>query len=131
MPNRRWFQIHLSTAIVMMFVAGSLIWANVRHEVRFVEGEGSIVYELMKFHNYGWPFSWHTAVEQTLAIGVVEKNGEVYVAQGDLSATNPNFYWQTINWVGLTLDVFIGLVIIIIVMLGCERYIRYRESCKP
>lgn len=29
-PRRRRFQIHLSTAIVMMFVAGVLIWANTR-----------------------------------------------------------------------------------------------------
>ncbi len=28
-PPRKRFQIHLSTAIVMMFVAGALIWANV------------------------------------------------------------------------------------------------------
>jgi hypothetical protein len=29
-PRRRRFQIHLSTAVVMMFVADGLIWANVR-----------------------------------------------------------------------------------------------------
>jgi hypothetical protein len=29
-PQRKRFQIHLSTAIVMMFVAGALIWANVK-----------------------------------------------------------------------------------------------------
>ena len=28
-PRRKRFQIHLSTAIVMTFVAGALIWANV------------------------------------------------------------------------------------------------------
>ena len=28
-PPRKRFQIHLSTAIVMMFVAGALMWANV------------------------------------------------------------------------------------------------------
>src|SRR5438105_4088179 len=27
-PKRRWFQIHLSTAIVLMFVAGGLLWMN-------------------------------------------------------------------------------------------------------
>ena len=40
-PPRKFFrfQIHLSTAIVMMFVAGALIWANVRE--RRVECRGS------------------------------------------------------------------------------------------
>jgi hypothetical protein len=28
--RRRWFQLHLSTCVVLMFVAGSLVWANVR-----------------------------------------------------------------------------------------------------
>src|SRR5258706_7108575 len=32
-PRRKRFQIHLSTAIVMMFVAGAIIWANVRERV--------------------------------------------------------------------------------------------------
>ena len=26
--KRRWFQVHLSTAIVMMFVAGGMMWVN-------------------------------------------------------------------------------------------------------
>jgi hypothetical protein len=30
LPRRVRFQIHLSTAIVMMFTAGAIIWANVR-----------------------------------------------------------------------------------------------------
>ena len=30
-PNQRqWLQVHLSTAVVLMFAAGGLIWANVR-----------------------------------------------------------------------------------------------------
>ena len=29
-PRRAWFQIHLSTAIVLMFVASGLMWANMR-----------------------------------------------------------------------------------------------------
>src|SRR5262245_3611696 len=30
MTKRRWFQFHLSTAIILMFVAGGLMWANFR-----------------------------------------------------------------------------------------------------
>jgi hypothetical protein len=29
-PRRKRFQIHLSTAVVLMFVAGGIIWANAR-----------------------------------------------------------------------------------------------------
>src|SRR5438874_1770002 len=38
-PHRSRFQIHLSTAIVLMFVAGGLIWANVSG--RRVDGSGN------------------------------------------------------------------------------------------
>ena len=40
-PPRKRFQIHLSTAIVMMFVAGALIWANMKNEFSVA--------------HYGWP----------------------------------------------------------------------------
>ena len=42
-PPRRRFQIHLSTAIVLMFSAGPLIWAN----TIFVYANG--------YRYYGWP----------------------------------------------------------------------------
>ena len=32
--RRRWFQIHLSTAIVLLFVTGALMWANLRLQTR-------------------------------------------------------------------------------------------------
>lgn len=47
-PKRRFWQIHLSTAIVTMFVAGGLLWANIRNEVRHFKGGGFVVY-------VGWP----------------------------------------------------------------------------
>ncbi len=48
--KRRRFQLHLSTAIVLMFAAGGIVWANVSMrkapwpERRFFE------------HLYGWPY---------------------------------------------------------------------------
>ena len=47
-PQRRFWQIHLSTAIVLMFVAGGLIWINVQ-----AINEDS---EIQIFENRGWPF---------------------------------------------------------------------------
>ena len=37
-PKRRFFQIHLSTAIVLMFVAGGLMWFDF-YVIRIVGGE--------------------------------------------------------------------------------------------
>jgi hypothetical protein len=55
------FQIHLSTAVALMFVAGALIWANTswrRVENRFWSGNVTInsgAYDAV-VHGYGWPF---------------------------------------------------------------------------
>ncbi|MEI6235981.1 MAG: hypothetical protein WCT04_23245 [Planctomycetota bacterium] len=47
-PPRKRFQIHLSTAIVMMFVAGGLIWAN-------VTGRFAYHIERSACYAFGWP----------------------------------------------------------------------------
>ena len=51
-PRRKRFQIHLSTAVVMMIAAGVLIWANVTKS----QGDS---FEMLGFetHLYGWPFN--------------------------------------------------------------------------
>ncbi|HLX60085.1 MAG TPA: hypothetical protein VKX17_02265 [Planctomycetota bacterium] len=41
-PRRGRFQIHLSTAIVMMFVAGGIIWANVKVRPIELRPDGSL-----------------------------------------------------------------------------------------
>src|SRR5947207_2506379 len=59
-PPRKRFQIHLSTAIVMMFVAGGLMWANTRDSGPMTTQNGA------QHGAYGWPmlgvFIYHNAV---------------------------------------------------------------------
>ena len=67
-PPRRRFQIHLSTAIVLMFVAGGLIWANVRLR-RTAEWESLArdshhflgVVTVDALFEYGWPATAYSA----------------------------------------------------------------------
>jgi len=47
-PKRRFFQIHLSTAIVLMFVAGGLLWLNLRGRVDILVQSSVVVV-------FGWP----------------------------------------------------------------------------
>jgi len=58
--KRRWFQIHLSTAVVLMFVAGGLLWANMMPRWRYMDQGFSEPY----FFNdgYGWPFHLSTFI---------------------------------------------------------------------
>jgi len=49
MPLRRWFQIHLSTALILMLAASLLLWANVTPDIEY---SGSLPWEVC----YGWPY---------------------------------------------------------------------------
>ena len=50
--KRKWFQIHLSTALVLMFAAGGLLWANLQAE------DYDDVATLSSGYTYrGWPLS--------------------------------------------------------------------------
>jgi hypothetical protein len=52
-PNtRRWFQIHLSTAAILMLLASIAICLNTRHHFRFEDST-----QRMGWIEYGWPFA--------------------------------------------------------------------------
>src|SRR5436305_1611705 len=55
-PRPRWFQIHLSTAIVLMFVAGALMWSN---SVAYIPPVDYVEINQRKalglIEEYGWP----------------------------------------------------------------------------
>ena len=53
-PKRRWFQFHLSTAIVLMFVAGGLLWLNMRPPTQWLEKDG-LNQQLVCCRGSGWP----------------------------------------------------------------------------
>lgn len=51
-PKHRWYQFHLSTAIVLMFVAGLLMWKNSIEDTVGYEVGGQSV----RGYGYGWPW---------------------------------------------------------------------------
>ena len=54
-PRRAWFELHLSTVIAMMFVAGGFMWANMQaHE--FSYGADVVLEDdAGNPFTYGWP----------------------------------------------------------------------------
>ncbi|HYG74258.1 MAG TPA: hypothetical protein VEK08_04560 [Planctomycetota bacterium] len=60
--KRRWFQLHLSTCVVLMFVAGGLIWANAQVRTQAIRtGELTAIR-----HERGWPLTcWHVITDWT------------------------------------------------------------------
>ncbi|HLX59653.1 MAG TPA: hypothetical protein VKX17_00085 [Planctomycetota bacterium] len=127
-PPRRWrFQIHLSTAIVMMFVAGGLIWANTRvHRDPCPddsEGDRAFMEWIATGANpaRGWPFTIARAspIHTTQSV----ENG---VLMPPVSKQAPPVWF----WGDLVTDVVIALGILVGVWLLCERLIRRRAARK-
>ncbi len=54
-PRSKRFQIHLSTAIVMMFVAGGLMWANTRINNVRPDYWAAPSLPSNRIYSYGWP----------------------------------------------------------------------------
>jgi hypothetical protein len=133
--TRGWLQIHLSTAIVMMFVAGGLLWLNLRPQQRVVIDTeiGNDSYEpvLERRPNPGWPLPFterHTkagfGVSYQLVNGVVQ------------TIVNTGFPTEkdtvvTVYGGSLTLDIGIFFVALLSAGLICEWRIRRRETSKP
>jgi|SRR5579862_107822 len=111
-PRRGRFQIHLSTAIVMMFVAGGLIWANVTKQpsrvTRWSELEKT---DPMYLDAYGWPCV-------VKAIVIFE------TSDGEL-----DWYPMPLGW-SIAIDVAVALLILFAVWSVCEWLIRRRAARK-
>jgi len=89
-PKRRWFQLHLSTALLLMLVAGTLMSFNLQKSTRFFTLDIPIpddngVTRPATFHvradTHGWPF-WTDA-----AFTRVEADGSDYQGYTDFETT--------------------------------------------
>jgi hypothetical protein len=102
-PNSRWFQIHLSTAVLLMFLGGGLIWLNARrYETRF---------DGYPINAYGWPTTMYL-------------NSDSYeTARG----------WPVVQFRPLNAlcDVLVSIVILFLAKTTMEIIIRRRERGKP
>jgi len=97
-------QMHLSTAILMMIVAGFLMWANVKERAEWFGPE------LQAY--YGWPRY------------AVRKDAFFHDAYGARLARF--FYGRN----GITLDIAVALAILFALWYASERWIRRRAGRK-
>ena len=109
-PRRTRFQIHLSTAIVMMFVAGLLINLNImgkQSEFMIYANGGNTVIS----HMYGWPFVSHYTIQEGMDYG-----------------------WNILFWpapcVFWFLNTVVALTILFVIWLLCEWLICRRAAQK-
>jgi hypothetical protein len=57
-PTRRFWQIHLSTAVVLMLLTSLLLGANLqcRTQTYTIDGAGALI--PFQFSQWGWPMPW-------------------------------------------------------------------------
>ena len=127
-PRRPWFQLHLSTAIVTMFVAGGMIWANVTERIVAVSGIGSMGDPIRPKIGYGYPFAFfeRVACATDLDVHLVRISGI------DLEKTSfaggPLVPKPTFDWRFLCVDVFIALSIIVVFSFCHALWLRRKEQ---
>ena len=117
--KRHWFQIHLSTAIVLMFVAGGLIFLNSRFIRKFDVHIGARVCIDIKC-SCGWPkeiASFESQVDPTEEVWIEMKNNNLESWLPD------SFNW---NILGLLFNLMIGVLILSLAGSSCEWRIRRR-----
>jgi len=101
--KRRFWQIHLSTAVVLMFVAGALLYCNVRRPSGYLK-------------TYGWP---ETAY--------LNRSTAYYNWETNLPGTHSvtHFYWGN-----AAVDVLVAAAILIASVVVCECLVRRRERSR-
>ena len=108
---RHWFQIHLSTAVVLMFVAGTIMWLNTIPGIGWSGGVNIGPTRPGEGYSFlGWPY-WNRLL-------VFTTSSEKLI--GD----------QWID-VGIYYDVLTAIGILAGTAFACELCIRRREARKP
>lgn len=111
-PPRKRFQLHLSTAIVLMFVAGGLIWANTQTRIiKFIFRNGTF-----EFLAYGWP---------CIAAGKYS-NKDTGILRGIKFGDEDG----KLSHLNLFIDIGAALLILLTTWLVCEWLIRHRAGRK-
>jgi len=103
------FQFHLSTAVILSFVAGGLIWANLPHDVY---ARTDTAHE-MPTHIQGWPKPFST-------------DNSVWILTSELP-----YRWSDVrefSWQVLVGDCAVAMMILAVVAITWERIVFRRKA---
>ncbi|HLX60254.1 MAG TPA: hypothetical protein VKX17_03120 [Planctomycetota bacterium] len=123
--QRKWLQVHLSTAVVLMFVAGALIWANIGPRPR----KSSYTFHFANPYReselihvgkvYGWPYD--AIYRNEIDYHKFDVEPELTPANVPYTQTDPPMF---------LLDLAIAPVILFATWFACERWIAWRSLRK-
>ena len=133
--RRPWFQVHLSTCVVLMFVAGGLIWANTTERRGHLEGwVSSTTPELKDWvfqeTSVGWPLlfhKWHPSVGKLQPPLRPPGSSMERPRRDDWGPPDPSW-----SFVALAADLALALAVVALVGFLCEwRIRRLAETPSP
>ena len=103
-PKKRpWFQYHLSTAVILMFVAGGLLWMNMTPYQNYLYRNDTI---------YGWPLACYVQTRDYLD----------YIGLATFC-----FHDVGLLYINLLINIMVNLGIIVAIAIMCEYPIRRKE----
>ena len=118
--KRSWFQVHLSTAVVLMITAGVLMLANLRPP-KIVDYDQFLT---LSFYSSGWPFRELNTFEQKGSPNLRELLEIEDLRQELLSLRNTSRFSSLPTMLA---NVAVALAILTAVAMGCEWWVRRRE----
>jgi hypothetical protein len=147
--KRKWFQIHLSTAIVMSILSGGLVWANL---TLMIDSLSPMQYDWNCHFSYGFPFGAVTRngrlikITDSIAAGHSPEEFTVaateWVHQG--GRTQSLIFMRGVGWLaydtsveadwhlsGTILNILTAILVLCLTGVSLEYLIRRREARKP
>ena len=117
-PRRARFQVHLSTAIALMFTAGGLIWGNTIERTMLIQSDlNSLeIGQRSEIKYFGWPFP---AIAKEIRAPERPNDGAVSIVCGERS-----------QGLGVPLNILVGAFLLFFVWYACEWLIRRRALKK-
>lgn len=106
-PRRKWLQVHLSTAVVLMFAAGGMMWLNVTGH-KTLKPDLWLENYFVEITDFGFP--------------LVAKS---HYSRPEIYFVRESDYW---NEKEVVIDALFALAILFAVWFICEWWIRRGES---
>jgi hypothetical protein len=121
--QRRWFQLHLSTVIVLTLAAGVALFINASPRPAKPDRDFKIVigqFEAPEEFQVRFSMLWYASDQKGT------RYGWPILAAGQFNYRNSDV--MVVNWVGVILDSSIAVSALLMLTIACEYYIRRRRG---
>jgi hypothetical protein len=113
--KRRWFQVHLSTAVVVMFVSAQMLWLNLTPKIQARLEPG----QMAAYDLYGWPLIAFERYRPDSSFTVIPDD-----PQNPFASKPSSTSLQGPHWNNLILNILIFVIAVALPIIVLESRIR-------